>query len=238
MSERYPHLVEQKDALSVYIEALLRDEAPAPTNGETLLAEPSPAIMAPPVLMPSLVLEAQSPDPEPAHIASDDRPEWAAGSFQTLLFKVAGLKLAVPLVELSGIQPWDNEHIRSVPSAISWYLGLVNYRDHSVPVVDTAELVLPKDRLAGLSEPASRLQRIVFIDDGRWGLACDAVAEVITLEPEQVRWRSDRTKRRWLAGTVIDHMCAIIDPPAFAQMLATGMEDMPEQKSDISQENA
>ena len=30
------------------------------------------------------------------------------------------------------------------------------------------------------------------------------------LRPEQVRWRSARSKRPWLAGTVVKHMCAEI----------------------------
>jgi len=44
---------------------------------------------------------------------------------------------------------------------------------------------------------------------------------VLRLTPDQVRWRTERTRRRWLAGTVIEHMCALIDPPAFAEMLRT-----------------
>jgi purine-binding chemotaxis protein CheW len=105
----------------------------------------------------------------------------------------------------------------------------MNYRERSVPVIDTAQLVLPEDRLQRLvGEPQDRITRIVFIDEGRWGLACDQVDEVISLTQEQVRWRTSRTMRRWLAGTVIDHMCAIIDPPAFAEMLATGLEDAPD----------
>ncbi len=240
---RHPPLVEQKDALGVYIEALLREEAqpdwvePEPP---TALAEPTP-VLAPPVLAPLIVPETEQPPAAPipaAKVQEDAPPAWAEGSIQALLFKVAGLTLAVPLVELSGIQPWEKGTVTPIPGRISWYLGLMQYREHSVPVVDTAELVLPADRLAALVPAEERLGRVVFIDDGRWGLACDEVAEVITLEPEQVRWRSNRTKRRWLAGTVIEQMCAIIDPPAFARMLATGLEDDPLDEGDIPQEQA
>ena len=112
-----------------------------------------------------------------------------------------------------------------MPGHAPWYLGLATYRDRSVPVVDTAQLVLPPDRLARLTTPPEeRIRRIVFIDEGRWGLGCDEVAEVISLGRDEVRWRTERTKRRWLAGTVIDHMCALLDPAAFAEMLATGID--------------
>jgi purine-binding chemotaxis protein CheW len=162
--------------------------------------------------------------------AAEPPPVWGAGNtFQALLFRTAGLMLAVPLVELSGVQEFDPAAVTAMPGHQPWYLGLVSYREHSTPVIDTALLVLPEERLARIKQPpAERLTRIVFIDNGRWGLACDAVADVVTLTPDQVRWRTSRSKRRWLAGTVIEQMCAIIDPPAFARLLATGIEDAPE----------
>ena len=226
MSDRrkYPDLVAQKDALSVYFDALLREEAQLEPEWAEPTVEIAPQL---PVLAPPVLQTLQMPEPELATAVSQEEgpPAWADTNFQALLFKVAGLTLAVPLIELSGIQEWHGEQVTPMPGRISWYLGLMQYRGHSVPVIDTAELVLPADRLQRLEAAATRLNRVVFIDDGRWGLACDEVAEVISLEPEQVRWRSNRTKRRWLAGTVIEQMCAIIDPPAFARMLATGMAD-------------
>lgn len=217
-------LVEQKDALNVYFEALLR-EAPE-------LEVVTPAPVAVPVVVPVAAPVAVTPMPQVSTATEsvvetvDDTPAWGKEPFQALLFRVAGLTLAVPLVELNGIQEWDGEKVTPMPGHVNWYLGLMTYRERSVPVVDTAWLVLPEERLARLEGSANeRLTRIVFIGEGRWGLGCDEVAEVVTLTPEQVRWRSSRTKRRWLAGTVIEQMCALIDPSAFAVMLATGDED-------------
>ncbi len=204
-------LVAEKDALSVYFEALLREPEP-----EVAIEENTPEAS------PAVETETETP---PASTTAAV-PEWGEETFQALLFKVGGLTLAVPLVELSGVQELSREAVTPMPGHAPWYLGLMDYRDRSVPVVDTAHLVLPTERLAALKgDPAERLTRVVFIDDGRWGLGCDTVADVITLTPDKVRWRTSRTRRQWLAGTVIDHMCAIIDPPAFGQMLATGLED-------------
>lgn len=205
-----PTLVAEKDALAVYFEALLRDEPATPVE----VAEPPPA----PVADTAAPVAPVQAEPEP-------QPEWGANRFQAMLFKVAGLTLAVPLSGLSGIREWVQDEVTPMPGHAPWYLGLVSYRGHNVPVVDTAQLVLPADRLTRLtSPPAERIRRIVFIDDGHWGLGCDEVADVITLGQDEVRWRTERTKRRWLAGTVIDHMCALLDPAAFAQMLATGID--------------
>lgn len=224
------NLVKERDALNVYFEALLQDapvEAPADSA--------APAVEAP-VVAPVITLEPPVRKPEPvveAVVAAESEveqelgmPAWAEEEFQALLFRVAGLTLAVPLVELNGVQAIELEQITPMPGHVAWYLGLTQYRERSVPVIDTALLVLPEDRLAQLTAaPEERLGHIVYIGEGRWGLACDEVSDVISLSQDQVRWRSSRTKRRWLAGTVIDHMCALIDPPVFAEMLQTGINE-------------
>ena len=225
---KHPSLIEQKEALSAYFSALLYEESGEEGAPELKLRQD---IDVPPVIAPPIIVPVSMPDKvttETTVAVDEGRPAWAETEFQALLFKAGGLTLAVPLVELSGIQEWEPEAITPMPGHVPWYLGLYTYRDRSVPIIDTAHLVLPEERLQRLAQdPSERLNRIVFIGDGRWGLACDEVSEVITLTEEQVRWRSSRTRRRWLAGTVIEHMCALIDPPAFAEMLATGLEDVP-----------
>jgi len=235
MNDKAPvMLVEEKEALNLYLEALLREpmEETAPIE--------APAVETAPVEAPAVVdappKVAQAVAPAPA-VQANDMPAWGEAPFQVLLFRVAGLTLAVPLVKLSGVQEWFGEKVTPMPGHSESYLGLVSYRErNNVPVVDTACFVLPEDRLPRLGPASERIRRVVFIADGRWGLACDELAQVVRLEPDQVRWRSSRTKRRWLAGTVIDHMCALIDPPAFAEMLATGIEDAPQGGSEPTPE--
>jgi purine-binding chemotaxis protein CheW len=235
MSNKHPSLIEQNQALSAYFDALLQEEPEEQAVTEEALDEVQGSpVIAPPLVAPLTIPKVQeAPAVEEAVQVlpvEEGVPGWAEQEFQALLFRVGGLTLAVPLVELSGIQVWHEEKITPMPGHVSWYLGLMNYRERSVPVIDAAQLVLPEDKLKRLNiKPAERITRIVFIDEGRWGLACDQVDEVISLSHDQVRWRSSRTKRRWLAGTVVEHMCAIIDPPAFAEMLASGMEDQPQE---------
>jgi purine-binding chemotaxis protein CheW len=47
------------------------------------------------------------------------------------------------------------------------------------------------------------------------------VAAVITIDPARVKWRGDGNRRHWLAGTAIDHTCAILDVREFAAMLTS-----------------
>ncbi|WP_198266126.1 hypothetical protein [sulfur-oxidizing endosymbiont of Gigantopelta aegis] len=51
-------------------------------------------------------------------------------------------------------------------------------------------------------------------------------SHIITLKTDEVKWRSSRTKRRWLLGTVIDHMCALLDSEEFSAMLKTGDDSL------------
>lgn len=216
-SDKVRAVVAEKDALSVYFEALLREP-------QLEIAEP---IVESVVEAPVAPVVEVAPVEAPAILQAEGQPQWGEETFQALLFRVAGLTLAVPLVELSGVQEWEEGKVTPMPGRVPWYLGLMLYRERNVPVVDTAQLVMPEDRQSGLTPWQERLRHVVFIGDGRWGLACDELAQVVTLRPDEVRWRTSRTKRRWLAGTVIEHMCALIDPPVFADVLATGLEDMP-----------
>lgn len=205
-------LVDEHQALSLYMEALLKEPLAAPVYNES-----SPET----TLLPS---PTEVPQEEELQLQRDGIPTWGESSFQVLMFRVAGLTLAVPLSELSGVQVLDHQQLTPMPGHSPWYLGLTEYRERNVPIIDTAQMVLPVDRLQTLADDIlQRIVHVVYIDDGRWGLGCEAIAEVLTLTPEQVSWRSARTSRRWLAGTVLEQMCALIEPSAFAEMLSSGL---------------
>ena len=235
-----PVLVDQGLALDLFLQALLREpDPPLPAvPGQEAAREPEapvePAQVPAPAAAPDLPEAAAEPAaPAPPAVAGSgalapaperfDIPAWAGEPFQVLLFRAGGLTLAVPLVELSGVLEWP-EHITPMPGHADFYLGLVNNHGIKVPVVDTARLVLPARALARLAgeDPLARVNRIVLIDEGRWGLACDQVAEVVTLEPGAVRWRTERPRQPWIAGTVVAHMCALLDAGEFARRLRQG----------------
>jgi len=144
--------------------------------------------------------------------------ELANDEFQVLLFDVSGVKFAVPLDKLNGILEWSND-ISPMPNRSDWFIGILVERERQIKVIDTAVVVVP----AKFREQHSvdNLQKIILIGDSHWGLACDAVSEVVTLRQTDVRWRKDSSKRPWLAGTVIEHMCALLDADEFASMLGS-----------------
>lgn len=231
-------MLDQQLALGAYLDALLAP-APAvevvpepepesqPQPQPEARAEPAPVIAPVSEPAPAPVAPALDPTPAPAPApevetvpAGATRPDWAEGEFQCLLFRVAGLTLAVPLARLSGVVPWDDAALTEMPNHRTWFLGLREHQGQRARMVDVAAVVLPADKYAGLAPADSgRLGKVVMIDDNRWGLACEEVGEVITLSRDDVKWRTGMGRRPWLAGTVIEHMCALLDTDALARML-------------------
>lgn len=141
---------------------------------------------------------------------------WAQSRFECLLFNVGGLKMAVPLVELGGIQKADYEKVTKIFGQPEWFIGVSSVNDLRIRTVDTARWVMPNHYKGELHDS---FKFVIQLDRSNWGLACEDVAEAISLEPSEVKWRSDRSKRPWLAGTVINHMCAILDVQGFIELL-------------------
>jgi purine-binding chemotaxis protein CheW len=147
--------------------------------------------------------------------AANGLPQWAQKDFDVLLFQVSGLTLAVPLVALGQIQPLTDE-LTPLFGQADWFMGLLPTPAGKIRTVNTAKFVMPERYDESFLQTA---KYVISIDGVPWGLAVDSVNQPITLKPTDVKWRSERTKRPWLAGTVKDHMCALLDIPMIGQLL-------------------
>lgn len=143
------------------------------------------------------------------------RPQWAQSRFEVLLFQVSGLTLAVPLISLGQIQPLTDE-LTPLFGQADWYMGLQPTPQGKINTVNTAKFVMPERYDENFVKSA---RYVVSINGVPWGLAVDSVNQPISLLPDEVKWRTDRSKRPWLAGTVKEHMCALLDIPRIGQML-------------------
>lgn len=142
------------------------------------------------------------------------RPDWAQEPFECLLFSVGGLTLAVPLIELGTIYTMTEE-LTPIFGQIDWFMGLLPVKDSNIRTVNTAQLVMPERYTDVMKE---QFAYVISINGMDWGLAVDQVSNAITLSPDDVRWRGERAKRPWLAGTVVEHMCALLDVSQLAAM--------------------
>lgn len=208
-----------------YLDFMLRTVTE--TVSEAVLTRPVPSTPA-----RELVLEISRPAPEPivvttapvapAPLASprgaNGRPLWAQAPFECLLFQVVGLKLAAPLVELGGIAR-IGDGLTSIFGQSDWFMGLLRWNDRNIQVVDTARLIMP-ERLPALADGQRPPYEFVLLIEGTdWGLAIDSATEALRLQPDEVRWRASLQSRQWLAGTVLEKMCALLDMGSVARLL-------------------
>lgn len=190
-------------------------EAAAPTATVSLDAAPE----APPEKVSqetavdrSAVETAPAAEPEAWH---EGRPPWAQEGFECLIFRVAGLQLAVPLVLLGQIHRLESE-LTPLVGRPDWFMGLLRVGNQNVRVTDTALWVMP-DRYRREFRDGYRF--VIQLGNSAWGLACDEVAQSFRVQPEDVKWRSQGGRRQWLAGTIKREMCALLDVARMADLL-------------------
>jgi purine-binding chemotaxis protein CheW len=145
------------------------------------------------------------------------REDWTNDPFQTLLFDVAGIRLALPLIKLGGIHRIAEE-ITPLFGKPEWFKGLIPGQEGNINVIDTAKWVMP-DKYELLNEVDLDYKFIILLADTNWGLACNVVQNAIQLEPDNVRWRLSAGKRPWLAGMLIEEMCALLDVDTLVYLL-------------------
>ena len=215
------HFVPEQTIQS-YLDALLQDAAAELVLAE---AEPAPATQAPPAeVAPSVtpqvepVAPAVSAHEPPARQPPKAQLAWREEPFEALLFNVGGLTLAVPLVSLGTIHALDGP-ITPLFGQPDWFLGLLPSQEGNLKVLDTARWIMPERYQPSLRDD---LRFVISVEGHEWGMAVHGVSESIRLEPSQIKWRSGQGKRPWLAGTVIEHMCALLDVGALAELINTG----------------
>ncbi|MGF6401930.1 purine-binding chemotaxis protein CheW [Pseudomonas frederiksbergensis] len=189
-------------------------EAPAP-----ILAPVSTIAPLLQALVPPLVEVHLPPSNTPPPVETDGRPVWAAEPFECLLFDVAGLTLAVPLVCLGSIYSLAGHELTPLFGQPEWFLGILPSQAGNLKVLDTARWVMP-DRYR--DDFRQGLQYVISVQGYEWGLAVHQVSRSLRLDPNEIKWRSHRGQRPWLAGTVIEHMCALLDVSALAELIASG----------------
>lgn len=229
MSTTSDTLVSPQRALQSYLDDLLQDAftgmaAPVePTFAEAVAQEKAfdaLAKTAPPAARGFAPLQAVAQAvPVTTQPTQTEPPSWAAEPFECLLFDVAGLTLAVPLISLGSIYKLTPGELTPLFGQPEWFLGLLPSQAGNLKVMDTARVVLAERYQAAMRED---LNYVISVQGYEWALAVHQVSRAIRLDPRHVKWRGERSQRPWLAGTVIEHMCALLDVEALAKLIAQG----------------
>ena len=141
---------------------------------------------------------------------------WASSQgIECLIFKVAGLKLAIPLPLLGGVFN-VNDKVTPLFGQAKWSLGIWQSDEQKLTVVDSAQLIMLE---RGKSQVDEGYNYLIQLDRAPWALACQEITDTVTLVEQSIKWRGEGSKRPWLAGTVIAEMCALIDVPGLLSLL-------------------
>lgn len=140
--------------------------------------------------------------------------------FQVLLFEVAGITLAVPLIELGGIHQIEN--VNPLFGKPAWFKGVLLHREEKYNVVDTAKWVMlgkSAEKLAG----SIKYPYLIVLGESGWGLGCESLIATETLLPDEVKWRDVESSRPWLSGMIKKKMCALLNVQQLISMLNQGL---------------
>jgi purine-binding chemotaxis protein CheW len=154
------------------------------------------------------------------NVTKSHSTEYRKGSFQAMFFDVAGLTVAVPLVELGGIH--NLTKATPLMGKPDWFSGVMLHREDKINVVDTALWVMPEKYNDELKESIN-YQFVIMLSNSNWGLQAETLVDTVTLQPEDVKWIEESSKRPWLAGLVKDRMCALLDVEALIKLLNNGI---------------
>lgn len=206
----------------------IQEEVKVETVEETLTVEDAPSIqeaLEPNINVPAntqeQVVEPVENEAAPVEIKAPveklfpNAPDWAQQAFDVLLFDVCGLKLAVPMEALGRIIKSEKD-LNQLIGRPSWFMGAYTEAEESLYVVDTAKYIMPEK---GFDLSRDGYDYLIQLQRSKWTLACQNVHTTVRIEPDQVKWRSQKGKRQWLAGTVIEQMCALVHVDTLVDIL-------------------
>ncbi len=221
-------LIEQQDAVSMYLNALLSDE-----TTESAAPEYSDRLLEPNRQENDLCLEVESFKGSENELSNTEKcgndipedrvPDYLNSGFQTLSFIVSNIKLCVPLKQLNGIIKWDGMVTR-LPGQATWCTGVMRIRGQNVNIIDLYSVL---HNMSNNISPHNRskkhsLRYLLLVGNGQWGLACDSVDNISLLYKSDINWRNFAV-RAFIMGTVIKPMSLMLNVDELVRCLENGL---------------
>jgi len=149
--------------------------------------------------------------------------------FQTLIFNVGKLPLAVPLLKLGGIVHMSVEQdITPLVGTPDWFMGLVPNERGNLMVIDTQKYLMPEQSSASTENTCGNkgnYEYLILLDDSNWALACHSVGDAKNLTLNDIRWSEKSSSRPWFGGMVVEYMSALVEVDELINMLASNIVD-------------
>lgn len=204
-------LVAHEQALHSLLDSLL-SEAVVPAAETPVMVGQIDALEVPESWLNSRVappLTGQRPETSAStaeRAGGGDAPVWAGQRFRALVFSIGGQRFAMPLVLMARVALMP-ERLSRMPAQPDWFVGIA--RSHGLSVV-VAEL-------GGLVDAGFRCMNpryLLVLGNGSTAVVCDLIEDPLTVESDQVCWRSPSGRRDWMAGVLVEELCMLLDPEA------------------------
>lgn len=138
---------------------------------------------------------------------------------QCLMFKVNDNLLAIPIIKMGSVVPFEGR-LTQLPHSPKYFKGILKHRDTNVQVADSLS-ILWKEKNRDENEVFSPSHLLVFENED-WAISCDELLDVVTLNEDDVKWHSGMTGRLSL-GTIKKSLALILNPDAISNELS-GLE--------------
>lgn len=145
--------------------------------------------------------------------------KYRKGDFQAIFFDVAGLTIAVPLIELGGI--YNIKKITPMLSKPQWLKGVMSIPNKQINIVDTAQWIMPEKCNKHLLEKLD-YKYTIKLGDSDWGLTVEKLIKTETLSQDDIKWLAPSSQRPWLAGLVKKRMCVLLEVESLIEILQQG----------------
>ena len=185
--EAEPRLLPQDEAINIYLDVLM-----SPVDWQK-------------VAVPSADQLASGLQPD--FPIDDSSAAW-------LSFQIQGLKLAIPTFHIKQVLACNEVVTSRIESDAKGVISQFDLEGRQIRLVDPAFLFLgQKDWCSRAAQQCRDIQSIIIIisNNKYLGLTCDSVGEKFEPDLSEVRWRTEKTSRRWVVGTSKHYGCALID---------------------------
>lgn len=157
-----------------------------------------------------LTLEAKEKAKEKTNEKTDSLfydTQWKEKPFQALVFSVGELKLAAPLIMLNRVQVLDKLSLIQANRKIDMGM-MTSVQGCQIKVLDTMQLMMPEKNS---QNTVDSYQQVIMVEGKGWGLAVTDISDSIHLNPSEIQWRGEESKRPWIAGIIREKMCCLLD---------------------------
>lgn len=195
---------EQGQALSVYFDDMLAEpqskQAPPPEAEKKQPVQTEPDITAPPE-------QAAEPDALSSELITD------TDKHKLLLCEIGGMNLAIAFTAVNNIVHWPAQGLSPATGQENWQLGTLTEESHVV-VIDIGQLLQTT-----AADASNNAAYILLVDERRYGIACDRLNGIISVDDNEISWHQDRKQNPWFSGVIAASLHNIIDLPGLLNAL-------------------